>query len=220
MTTTQEKYCNIANKSFFMRKLCFTILLLCLSFLFLPNALQAQYKNLTQSDSTHFQQQVGQVQKVNSSKKESSAYRLFFGGGIGGGYSTYNSYIQIAPVVGYRITPKVQIGTNLTYLHQWFKNFAGNKYNSSIYGGSLFLRYIFWKFLYAQTEYEILSVPDYYSTDANARRTVNSLFAGLGFIQPLSGRSFFTVSVLYNFLDDKYSPYENPLIRVGFGFGL
>jgi len=220
MTTTQEKYCNIANKSFFMRKFWFSILLLCFSFIFLPNSLQAQYKNLTQSDSTHSPQQVGQVQKLNSSKKESPAYRLFLGGGIGGGYSTYSSHIQMTPVFGYRITPKVQIGTNLTYLYQWSKDLAGNKYNSNIYGGSLFLRYIFWKFLYVQAEYEILSVPDYYSTDASARRTVKSPFAGLGFIQVLSERSFFTVSVLHDFLNDKYSPYSNPLIRVSFAFGL
>lgn len=205
-----------------MKKIHFIVFfVLALGIFFISLPVQAQYQNLTKKDSINTQQHTGQVERVNPAKKSSKkGGGFFFGGGIGGGYSTYNSYIQLTPIIGYRITPKVQVGSRITFMYQWSKDGRGNKYNSSIYGGSLFLRYAFLKWLYAQTEYEILSVPDYYSSDANAKRTVDSFFAGLGYIQHVGGSAFMTISVLYNFLDNQYSPYSNPLIRVGFGVGL
>ncbi|UBM61619.1 hypothetical protein LA303_09355 [Candidatus Sulfidibacterium hydrothermale] len=183
----------------------------------------AQYQNLTHSDSSKNTQHVGQVERISPYGKKarsSNGGGFFFGGGLGGGYSTYSSYIQITPIIGYRVTSQFQVGTRLTYMHQWYKDYMNNKYNYDIYGGSLFVRYIFWKSLYAQAEYEVLSVPDYYSADQDASRTINSFFAGLGFMQSMGGRAFMYVSVLYNFLEDQYTPYSNPLVRVGFGVGL
>lgn len=204
-----------------MKRILYAIIILAFGlFVFTPN-LQAQYQNLTKSDTTKVHQQIGKVEKITpSGKSKTLSSKIFVGGDFGGGYSTYNSYIQITPVIGYDLSRRIQIGSRLTYMHQWYQDGLGNKYNSNIYGGSLFLRYIFWKSLYVQTEYEILSAPDYYSVDANATRTVKSLFAGLGFIQSISDTAFVTESVLYNFLDNEYSPYSNPLIRIGFGFYL
>ena len=204
-----------------MKKLVYSLLMAAGSIFLLSVPVHAQYQNLTKSDSAQ-KEQVGRVEKISSSQKKNgnSNGHFFFGGGLGGGYSTYSSYIQITPIIGYSVSPKFQLGTRLTYMHQWYKDYGNVKYNYNIYGGSLFLRYLFLKFLYAQAEYEILSVPDYYATDQNANRTVNSLFAGLGLMQPVGGKAFFTVSVLYNFLEDQYSPYTNPLVRVGFGVGL
>jgi len=204
-----------------MKKIRYAILPLVFGFFVFASPLQAQYRNLTKSDTTKVHQQIGQVEKVTPairSKKRDK--KFFFGGNLGGSYSTYNSYIQITPVLGYQLTSKIQIGSRLTYIHQWYQDGTGNKYSSNIYGGSLFLRFFFWKSLYVQTEYEILSIPDYYAADANATRTVKNMFAGLGFIQYIGTSAFVTESVLYNFLDSQYSPYSNPLIRVGFGFYL
>ncbi len=204
-----------------MKKIQYSFLLLALGLFAFAPPLQAQYQNLTKRDTAKVHEQIGQVERLKSSKKsKKQGNRFFFGGGIGGGYSTYSSYIQITPIIGYRVTQKIQVGTRLTYMHQWFQDGFGKKYNSNIYGGSLFVRYVFWKLLYVQTEYEMLNVPDYYAADANATRAVNSLFAGLGFMQSMGGSAFLTVSVMYNFLDDRYSPYSNPVIRIGFGIGL
>ncbi len=204
-----------------MKKHSYFLLVWMMGLLILTLPARAQYQNLTHRDST--QQHTGRVEKVQMPQKKSRKNPnggFFFGGGLGGGYSTYSSYIQITPIIGYSVSAHFQLGTRLTYMHQWYKDYNNVKYNYNIYGGSLFLRYLFLKSLYAQAEYEILSVPDYYSPDANANRTVNSLFAGLGFIQHMGGKAFLTVSVLYNFLEDQYSPYTNPLIRIGFGVGL
>lgn len=204
-----------------MKKIQYVILLLAFGFLAFAPPIRAQYQNLTKNDTAKVHQQIGQVEKITlsgNSKKQGS--RVFVGGNFGGGFSTYNSYIQITPVLGYELTSKIQIGSRLTYIHQWYQDGYGNKYNSNIYGGSLFLRYFFWKSLYVQTEYEILSVPDHDTADTNATRTVKNMFAGLGFIQYIGASAFVTESVLYNFLDSQYSPYHNPLIRVGFGFYL
>ncbi len=204
-----------------MKKLHYTLFMVVFGVFVFTVPVRAQYQNTTKTSTTK-KEQTGQVERVSnvSQKAKNTGSRFFFGGGLGGGYSTYSSYIQITPIIGYSVTRQFQVGSRLTYMHQWYKDYQNIKYNYNIYGGSLFLRYIFWKFLYAQAEYEILSVPDYYSIDQNANRTVNSLFAGLGFMQPVSGKAFFTVSVMYNFLEDRYTPYSNPLIRVGFGVGL
>ncbi len=204
-----------------MRKIQYAGLLLVFGLFVFASPLQAQYQNLTKTDTAKIHQHIGQVEKITppeNSKKQGN--RFFVGGDFAGGFSNYNSYIQITPVLGYELTSKIQIGSRLTYMHQWYKDGRGNKYSSNIYGGSLFLRYFFWKSLYVQTEYEILSVPDHYAADANATRTVKNMFAGLGFIQHIGASAFVTESVLYNFLDSQYSPYSNPLIRVGFGFYL
>jgi len=204
-----------------MKKLHFMLLLMAWGTFVFAMPVRAQYQNLTKTNSAK-KERTGQVEKISSPQKNTKkpGKNFFFGGGLGGGYSTYSSYIQITPIIGYSVSPEFQVGTRLTYMHQWYKDYNNVKYNYNIYGGSLFLRYIFLKSLYAQAEYEILSVPDYYSADANANRAVNSLFAGLGFIQHVGGKAFFTVSVLYNFLEDRYSPYSNPLVRMGFGVGL
>jgi hypothetical protein len=201
-----------------MRKIRFALWGVILSLFVLVMPVRAQYRNLTRSDSAR--QHTGNVEKISTPQKKTKKHNggFFFGGGLGGGYSTYSSYIQVTPIIGYRVTPKFYIGSRLTYMHQWYKDYNNVKYNYNIFGGSLFFRYLFWKSLYAQAEYEILSVPDYYAADANTNRAVNSLFAGIGFLQPVGGNAFFTVSVLYNFLEDKYSPYGNPLVRIGFGF--
>ncbi len=177
-------------------------LTLCIFFL-LTTHTEAQYRNLS-----------GERQQKQKSYEPS---RWFAGGMLGGGFSSTDSYIQIAPIIGYEVTPEFQVGTRLNYIYQSYKDFYGQKYNLNNYGGSLFLRYRFFKYLFAQTEYEILSVP-VYPYELN-RRAVNSFFIGGGIIQSLGGSGFFTMTILYNLLDSEYSPYSNPLFRVGFGFG-
>jgi hypothetical protein len=172
--------------------------------------LQAQYMNLG-----------GQATKVKTNE-----HRWFVGGMLGGSFSSYGGSFEIAPIVGYKVTPEFAVGTRLTYIYSSYKSqYSSTRYNLNDYGASLFARYQFYKYFFGQAEYEALSLempPFAVLPNESTRILLNSLFVGGGIIQPLGGRGFATVAILFNLLENEYSNYvySNPIIRVGFGVGL
>lgn len=147
--------------------------------------------------------------------KEQRPNPWFVGGMIGGSFSSGGGSFEISPMVGYKITEDFHVGSRVTYIY--------SKYNSTSYndyGGSLFARHRFLKMLFAHVEYEVLSV-DYSNYGGEKyRMTISSLFVGGGLYQSMGGRGFATIAILYNVLETEYSPYTNPVIRIGFGVGL
>ncbi len=73
--------------------------------------------------------------------------------------------------------------------------------------------------LFAHVEYEVLSIEYAHDPTTDMRKTINSLFVGGGLYQQMGSRGFATIAVLYNLLETEYSPYSNPVIRIGFGVG-
>ncbi len=172
--------------------------------LFFAPGVQAQYKNTSGVKSTN-------------KTKVPQAQRWFAGGMVGGGWSSNSAYIELAPIVGYKVTPDFHVGSRITYIYSSFTDpVYDQKIQSHNYGGSLFARYRFLQFLFAHAEYELLNVEYGYE---NQRRNINSLFLGGGLFQSMGGRGFATIAILYNVLEDDYSPYNNPIIRIGFGVG-
>ncbi|OFY52085.1 MAG: hypothetical protein A2W85_11705 [Bacteroidetes bacterium GWF2_41_31] len=171
--------------------------------------LQAQYMNLGTATQEEFKPQ-----------------RWFVGGMLGGSFSGYGGSFEIAPIVGYKVTPEFHVGTRITYIYSSFKyNSNSTRYHLNDYGASLFARYQFYKPLFGHVEYEALSLelPPYaVAPGESVRMLLNSLFVGGGIIQPLGGRGFATIAILFNLLENEYSSYvySNPIIRVGFGVGL
>jgi hypothetical protein len=51
------------------------------------------------------------------------------------------------------------------------------------------------------------------------RLNVTGLFLGGGLRQPIGGRSYMYLELLWNFNDEIYSPYSNPRIRIGVAAG-
>ena len=172
------------------------------------NGAYAQYEN------TSGQKKEGDVKKR---PKPQQPKRWFVGGMFGAGFSSYSSYIEISPLVGYKITPDFHVGTRITYIWNSYQYQTGPYVNERVnlhhYGASLFARYVFFKGLFGQVEYEALSF-DYYQLP---REWINSLFIGGGYYQNIGGRGFATFAILFNVLDNIDSPYTNPVIRIGFG---
>lgn len=170
---------------------------------------QAQYMNL------------GNVSQSDSP----SPQRWFVGGMLGGSISNYGGSFEIAPLVGYKVTPAFAVGTRLTYIYSSYKNaYSGTRYNLNDYGASLFARYQFYKYFFGQAEYELLSLelPEYaVGPNESTRKLLNSLFIGGGILQPMGGRGFASIAVLFNVLESPESAYvySNPIIRIGFGVG-
>ncbi|GAB1403364.1 MAG: hypothetical protein PHX54_03525 [Lentimicrobiaceae bacterium] len=159
--------------------------------------------------------------------------RLIVGGSIGFQFGDM-TLIDLAPTLGYLITPKFETGIGATYKYFRIKDYfydytTGIQYDlkSNIYGGSLYTRYAILDNLFAHIEYERLlyTFTDIYLVSGNITKSqteavVNSFFVGGGYRQLISGRSYLYIMGLWNLIDDPLSPYSNPIIRMGVGFGL
>ncbi len=152
--------------------------------------------------------------------------RFYFGGNVGANFGTI-TFINVAPMVGFRITPRFSVGVGGTYQYWSDKRFTPT-YKQSIYGGSLFSRYMIAEDflgagnLFAHAEYENLFAKQPFQ-DPNTglitekTKSFPSFFIGGGLAIPIGSRSAFTISALYNpFYDEFNSLYASPLqIRVG-----
>ncbi|REJ81189.1 MAG: hypothetical protein DWQ44_11850 [Bacteroidetes bacterium] len=144
--------------------------------------------------------------------------RIFTGGNIGLQFGN-QTIIEVAPIVGYRITEKLSAGLGAKYLYYRYKD-AFINYSTDIYGGSVFTRYLITENLFAHLEYEILNLEIYDDLLRTFRRdNITSVFAGGGYRQMLGTRSSINIMLLYNLNESRHSPYQNPIIRIGFGIG-
>ncbi len=154
--------------------------------------------------------------------------RIFFGGNFSLMIGTITN-IEISPLVGYHITPRLAAGTGIRFEYFRDKGFY-YPYQTTIYGGNIFSRYIIIKNLgeginlglntglFTQLEYEILSLEKEYFDPpytADGRFLAHSVLVGGGIIQPFGRRSALLLTILYNLNENARSPYSNPIIRMG-----
>lgn len=142
--------------------------------------------------------------------------KLYFGGNFGLQFGTI-TYIDVSPLVGYRITERISAGVGITYQYYHYKDKSYN-FSTNVFGGRVFGRYLFTEHLLGHAEYEYLNLEAF---DLYPRRRVGveSLLAGGGYIQSFGTNSSFVALLLYNFTPSVYTPYSNPVIRVGVNFG-
>lgn len=144
--------------------------------------------------------------------------RLYYGGGLGATFGTITS-IQVSPRVGYRIMPRWSAGVGAHY--QYYKDSRFPSFDTHIYGGNVHTRVYIWQSLYAQSEFEVLSLEtqDYlgYGTEYSiTRRNIPAFFIGAGYFMPIGQRSGIGVTFLYDLIQDIYSPYPgNFVFRIG-----
>ena len=139
--------------------------------------------------------------------------RIFTGGNLGLQFGPV-TVIDVSPIIGYRITDKIQAGIGFTY--QYYK-YDAYKFETNVYGGKLFGRYFITDYLFAHAEYEYLNLEAF---DFKKRRVdVTSLLGGAGYFQKFGNNSGFTIMLLYNFTESVYTPYNNPVFRIGFNIG-
>lgn len=139
--------------------------------------------------------------------------KLYFGGNLGVQFGTITN-IDVSPLIGYEITQRLSAGLGATY--KYYKN---NSYDIStyIYGGRVFSRIQIFKMLFLHFEIEPLNIEDFYF-DYGERKWITNVNVGAGYVQPLGKRSSINLMVLWNINETTLSPYENPIIRVGFSF--
>lgn len=152
--------------------------------------------------------------------------KLYFGGNIALAFGT-ETQIEVAPYVGYRFTPRWSAGIGGSYNYFKTSRYFGS-FSTSIFGGNIFTKYTIVRdfpakgmSIFSHLEYEALSLEKKYFREPfneNGRFIMHSVIAGGGLRQHLGGRASMELLILFNLNPAKYSPYQTPIIRVGFNF--
>jgi len=181
---------------------------------------------------------VKQSEKIRKEKEKGfDPGKIIFGGGLGLSFGTVTS-IAVSPVVGYRITDHFAAGISLGYQYlnvRDYYSFGVNyyPYRASIYSGGVWARYLVWKNLFVQTQYEhnFMSFREYREqwdqsqekntvVSGNVRYNAPSLLVGAGIRLPMTDRVSLVVMGLYDVIQDQYSPYRGRIdLRIGVNVG-
>jgi len=153
--------------------------------------------------------------------------RLFFGGAFGLQVGTVTN-IEVSPVIGLWVLPRVAIAGGPTY--QYYKDPYGK---TSIYGGDVYTQLtLIQDFnnvipigmhlgIFAQLEYEGLFLEKALfsgSPEDEGRVYSGTFLAGGGISQPLGKRAVMNLTFLWTLGNPKYSIYSSPEIRMSFNF--
>jgi hypothetical protein len=143
-------------------------------------------------------------------KKSKLDERIYFGGNLFFSLGSYTS-IGIWPMAGYKITPKFSVGLQPGYEYLKYDSYYGGRYETSNYGVRIFSRYRIITQAYAHVEYANINYELQYRNIngdlVEERAWVPFLFVGGGLSQPLGGRAFAYVQLLFDVLQDENSPY-------------
>ena len=148
--------------------------------------------------------------------------RITLGGNFG--LSLGNpTYINLAPLVGYRVTDRFTVAGGVTYIYSRVRFANAPAFSNSIYGGRANVQYAIIPRFAPIVEYEVLNVGYQKYTDVGiveARRWIGNPMVGATVLFPIGRKSNFGLTALYNLnytANQMYSPYGSPwVIRAGF----
>ena len=153
--------------------------------------------------------------------------RLFYGGSFGLQLGSITD-IQVSPVIGIWVLPRIAVATGPTY--RFYKDYY---FRTNIYGGRAYTQLVVIQdinsvipigarigiFLHAENELLSLESETWKNPPYGSDRFyVNTLLAGAGISQPMGRRSSFNIMVLWALNDSQYDIYSNPEIRISFIF--
>jgi hypothetical protein len=152
--------------------------------------------------------------------------RIYLGGNFGIQIGTF-TYIELSPVIGYWLLPRLSIATGPSF--KYYKDPYGS---SDVWGGKGYTRFVFvndlgnllrvgWgTSLFFHAEYEALSFKSEYLgiVDGSQRKTIDTGLAGVGFGQPVGQKGNINFTLLWTVYDSGYQIYSNPEYRIEFNF--
>ncbi len=157
---------------------------------------------------------------VKSQDKPSTGFfnneKISFGGNFGLGFGSI-TYVNASPMIGYRLTERLTTGVGAIYSYTHYaKEIYGQAFSTSVLGGSAFARYRVLDNIYGIAEFQTLSLNalDPF-TNRNIRVPADVLFLGAGYLSQISPRAYVNFAVLFDVIEDVYSPYTNPVIQAG-----
>ncbi len=172
------------------------------------------------------------AQEEQDVKNMTFGQRLFYGGDFGLSFGT-NTYINLSPYVGYRVTNRLSAGLGPIYIFEKYKYY---NFKTSTYGGKALLSFTVLKNIgqylnigigniIFHTENELISIErlEYdpntlkiYNTEE--RLWIDNWLVGGGLNQPFGSRGGINIFVLWDVTQNRYSPHSNPVVRLGFYF--
>lgn len=155
---------------------------------------------------------MGQQNKTeeNLSWKE----KFFWGGNLGLQFGTY-TYVEAAPLAGFHLKPNLDWAAGFTYIYS--KNSITN-YSNQLYGANTYLQFTLIQPVVIHAQAEIIN-SDYFDLNGNAYRDwFEAFLIGGGIKQQIGTNSYSFLLVLWNMNNSYYSPYQNPVIKVGLIF--
>ena len=175
--------------------------------------------------------------KSDKDQEKPEPSKLVFGGNFGLEIGSI-TFIDISPTVGYYFRPRLLYGLGATYQYlnerYLFTGTHDENVSSNIFGFRTFAIYTIFDNIgksltmkqnfgiFVQAEYEALNLDhDFSNTSTNERVNrfwLNGILLGGGLKQTIGKRSSFNISILFNILANKKTPYDNPVVRIGFFF--
>ncbi len=151
--------------------------------------------------------------------------RIYYGGNLTFRFWNKYLYIGVSPYAGYKITPKLSVGSKINYAFVSDSRFDPTL-TSHNFGGSVFSRYRIVPQFYLHGEFVYFSFEGHtYNTTTRQydsdRVWVPFLLLGGGISHMVSTNVWVFVEVLVDVLNDENSPYEkwDPFVNVGVGVG-
>ncbi|HUQ67324.1 MAG TPA: hypothetical protein VM101_14270 [Flavitalea sp.] len=157
--------------------------------------------------------------------------RLFTGGSISFGLGTNTFQVGGNPVLGYSLAKWIDAGIVVNYNYNSYRDvvMSNDKLRSTTYGGGAFAQLYPLRFLFAHIQFEHNFIKEkYIPGNGGLKETnnvdANSLLTGVGVATeryPGDSRPFFYLMVLFDVLNDDYSPYTRsdgsviPILRAG-----
>ncbi|HLR90014.1 MAG TPA: hypothetical protein VK040_03600 [Balneolaceae bacterium] len=138
-----------------------------------------------------------------------SSAQVFTGGSASFSFLNNRTYFEASPLIGYRINDfRVGTGAILSYNRR-----NGNE--RTHYGARIFGQYDVAEGLYLHGEMEGINTKYTRSSGRVTRNWLFSIPVGAGYRQRISENVYATASILYDLIQHKNSPYDNPIIRGG-----
>ncbi|MDF2380134.1 hypothetical protein JMG10_01550 [Nostoc ellipsosporum NOK] len=146
--------------------------------------------------------------------------KLFTGGSVNASFFNGQTILGANPVLGYSLTDWADAGIAFNYTYSGARDYLtyDDKIRQTVWGPGVFARLYPVKFLFVQGQFEhnfstvkYTAAPGSFYQSDKYKTEANSLLVGAGFA---SGRepgnnTFFYISVLFDVLKDRNSPYVN-----------
>jgi len=154
--------------------------------------------------------------------KQSWKEKFFYGGSLGLQFGTL-TLVDISPMVGYKVTPRLGLGINPTYKYYRYKNYyySSDDLKINVFGAGLFGRYLLFDKLFAHAEYEYL-IYDFIDSPQSGNtfaQEFQSFLVGAGYRERIAANGYMYLMALWNLNETIDSPYSNPIFRAGFSIG-
>jgi len=167
--------------------------------------------------------------------------KVSIGGTLSVDFGRHYDRFEFTPTISKKILPKLYIGagpslsyySQTAYIYQYNKETNTSvelkaKSNMRYLGGTLYTRFYpretaenFTQNVFLQTRYEYLrGKGTYRNSDVKFNHTTNNntFFTGLGYKHALGKKSKIYFLLSFKLNEEKYSPYKNPIIQIGFDF--